>query len=231
MVRHVFCLPIYTACCPDGHIKAIAYRSSSIHSLVFPPTTTNMPPYYGSWHSNPVTHRNTPHHNPLVSWGTLPLWPNVRVHHSNFTNPTMFNEPWQNFAMPPSNGSRSPNIPPHLAAEYHFSPQPHGANIHHLAEHPPTYHLYVFPPHPSPLLHCKWLQEDTLQICGFQGTLEALKAHCKAHFSTGPPHARIECRWDRCDYKKRSNSKVRSMRRDCMWRHTSEVHLGMKRVT
>ncbi|KAG1887130.1 hypothetical protein F4604DRAFT_1234087 [Suillus subluteus] len=170
---------------------------------------------HGSWHSNPVARHNTPHYDPQVSWDTLPMWPDVRVHHFNST---VSNEPWQN-DIPPS---LSTYIPPHLAAVYRFSPPPHGGNI-------PTYHPSPHNHPPSPLLHCRWLHED--QICGFQGTLEALKAHCKAHFSTGPPHAQTECRWDRCNYKKRSNSKIRSMRRDCLWRHTSEVHLGMKRVT
>ncbi|KAG2347881.1 hypothetical protein BDR05DRAFT_590491 [Suillus weaverae] len=142
---------------------------------------------------------------------------------------------WQNFDIPPSSGTLSPIIPPHLAAgSYRFSSQPHGGNIYHFSEHPPANHPYFSPPHSHPpLLRCEWLHvvhEDTLQVCGFQGTLEALKGHCKTHFNAGPPRAQIECRWDHCDYKKRTNLTVRSMRRDCMWRHMCEVHLGMKRV-
>ncbi|KAG2103185.1 hypothetical protein BD769DRAFT_169647 [Suillus cothurnatus] len=154
-------------------------------------------------------------------------WPDVQVHHSNSTDSTMFsNEPayqCQVLAIPPSRPSF--NIHPHLAVGHRFSSHPH------YGGHPPTQHPYLHPPHPSPLLLCKWLHEDTLQICGFQGTYEALKAHCKRHFKSGPSHAQIQCRWDRCEYKKCSNSTVRCMRRDCLWRHISEIHLGMKRVT
>ncbi|KAG2060771.1 hypothetical protein BDR06DRAFT_384001 [Suillus hirtellus] len=208
-------------------------------STNFPPTTTNTltrVSNYGSWQNYPVTLHSAQHYDP-ASCSTLLRWPDVRVHHLNSTDSTVFDEPsyqWQGFAIPPSSGLLSPTIPPHLAAESRFSSQPRGENIHGPSEHSPTNHSYFLPPHrhsSSPLLPCKWLHDDGSQICGFWGTLEALKAHCKTHLNAGPSYAQIECRWDHCDYKKRSNSAVRCMRRDCMWRHMCEVHLGMKRIT
>jgi len=80
-----------------------------------------------------------------------------------------------------------------------------------------------------PLLSCLWLLDGI--PCGFTGPLEALKLHCKSSHFFGPQDAQIKCHWEGCDYHKRDDPAVNVMRRDCMWRHTSEVHLGMKRGT
>ncbi|OAX40301.1 hypothetical protein K503DRAFT_768701 [Rhizopogon vinicolor AM-OR11-026] len=79
-----------------------------------------------------------------------------------------------------------------------------------------------------PSFSCQWLLADT--PCGFSGTLKELKAHCKKGHFFGPNNARIECRWHGCNYHKRDDCTMHDMRRDCMWRHIYEVHLGMKRV-
>jgi hypothetical protein len=79
------------------------------------------------------------------------------------------------------------------------------------------------------LLSCRWLCDKTL--CEFTGTLEELKVHCKTSHFSGPQNAQFQCRWEACAYYKRSCPTVHVMRRDCMWRHTREVHLGMKRST
>ncbi|KAG2756831.1 hypothetical protein P692DRAFT_20825286 [Suillus brevipes Sb2] len=98
-------------------------------------------------------------------------------------------------------------------------------------EHPPT-HRHP-PHHSSPILYtCGWrLPDDTLRVCGFRGALGALKAHHKTHFNAGPSNQQVECQWNGCDYKRRSDSTVSSMRRDCIWRHILEVHLGKQRAT
>lgn len=175
---------------------------------------------YSGWHSGPVALHNTHQHDP-VSWGTSLRWPDV---HNPYT--TISNTPshqWQVFVTPPPGGT----FPLHSAAEYHLPSETQPP------DHPPTRH--PFPPphsHPSsPLLSCRWIHDDTLRICGFQGALDALKAHQKTHFNAGPSHQQVVCQWDGCEYKRRSNSTVRSMRRDCMWRHTCEIHLGMRRAT
>ncbi|OAX33473.1 hypothetical protein K503DRAFT_522260 [Rhizopogon vinicolor AM-OR11-026] len=79
------------------------------------------------------------------------------------------------------------------------------------------------------LLSCLWLLNGT--SCGFTGSLQALRAHCKSAHFFGPQSAQIECHWQGCDYHKRDDPTVHVMRRDCMWRHTREIHLGMKRGT
>ncbi|KAG1726269.1 uncharacterized protein EDB91DRAFT_1166498 [Suillus paluster] len=98
----------------------------------------------------------------------------------------------------------------------------------HISDQPHSIPLHSPPSSPS-LLSCRWLRDDT--PCGFTGTLEALKVHCKISHFAGPPNAQIECRWEACYYHKRGDPTVRGIRRDCMWRHTSEVHLGMRRRT
>ncbi|KAG1726260.1 uncharacterized protein EDB91DRAFT_1254402 [Suillus paluster] len=140
-------------------------------------------------------------------------------------------------SQPPRNVPLPPIVPPPLAAEssqIRDALQPfssHGGNICYPSDQPPTSHPHSIPfqSHPSSplLLSCRWLRDDV--PCEFAGTLEELKVHCKtAHFS-GPPNAQIECRWEACEYHKRDDPAVRVMRRGCMWRHTREVHLGMKR--
>lgn len=181
----------------------------SSHFASLPPTTANMPTYaYSGWHSNPVALQNT---HP-VSWGTS-LWPDAH-HSSSYT--TMPSHPWQVYVTPPSSGIFLHIEPLLLPAEYHFPSETQPARSRHSSPLP---------------LSCRWIHDDTHRICGFQGALDALKAHFKTHFNAGPPDEQIVCRWDRCSYKRRSNSSVRSMRRDCMWRHICEVHLGMKRAT
>ncbi|KAG1726259.1 uncharacterized protein EDB91DRAFT_1166434 [Suillus paluster] len=149
---------------------------------------------------------------------------------------------WQNSIIPqprPPSGPSTPVILPPLAAEFsqiNFTSQPcasHGRNASYPSDQPPINQPYPITLHSHPssplLLSCRWLQDDTL--CVFTGTLEALKAHCKTSHFAGPPNAQIECRWEACGYHKRDCPTVHAMRRDCMWRHTSEVHLGMKRGT
>lgn len=118
----------------------------------------------------------------------------------------------------------TPMIPPPLAAE---SPQ-----FIYPPNQPPVYQPYSFPLHSnssSSLLSCRWLNDDAVTHCGFTGTLEALKSHCKTIHFTGPKIVRIECHWEGCDYYKRSDPTVRVMLRDSIWRHTREVHLRLKR--
>ncbi|KAG1821564.1 uncharacterized protein BJ212DRAFT_1332024 [Suillus subaureus] len=196
MVRHVFCL-----------LKASFSTSPSTTRANFMSSThvLNSGSCQQHSHGNPVTlHTDSTQHYDPVSWE----WPDVRVHHSHSTNSTM-------------SSLLSPNMPPHLAAEY----------IHHP---PSTHHPYFLPAHShplSPLLSCQWIQEDTHRICEWKGARQALKAHFKTHIIPGPPRAKYNAGGMACSYTKRSKPLVRSMRRDCMYRHVSEIHLRMKRVT
>ncbi|KAG0702790.1 hypothetical protein DFH29DRAFT_1068926 [Suillus ampliporus] len=159
----------------------------------------------------------------------------------------LHNEPshqWQYSAIhqpSPLSGPLPPMIPPPLAAEYSqisFSPQHYVNHGEHICY--PSYQLPANQPY-SILLHghpsdpflpsCRWLRDHDGTLCGFTGTMEAFKAHCKTTHFAGPQNAQIECRWEACNYHKRDDPTVHVMRRGCMWRHTCEVHLGMKRGT
>ncbi|KAJ8595552.1 hypothetical protein M405DRAFT_338710 [Rhizopogon salebrosus TDB-379] len=174
---------------------------------------------------------------PLVSRSALPLY-NDSPHE------------WQNFATPQP-GPPSLQLPTRPAALTIGSSQFHSCHLGHIS--PPPNQLSPIPirfynnsplnpgrryrasaerhpdPSPSPLISCRWLIDDI--PCGFAGPLGALSAHCKSSHFSGPKNAQIECRWEGCDYRKRDDPTVHVMRRDCIWRHTYEIHLGMKRGT
>ncbi|KAG1750249.1 hypothetical protein EDB19DRAFT_99812 [Suillus lakei] len=148
----------------------------------------------------------------------------------------LHNEPshqWQNYVIPhpgPLSGPLPPMIPPPLPAG--SSQISHGGTICPPLDLLPTDQPYLIPLHSHPpplplLLSCRWLCDNA--FCRFTGTLEALKAHCKTCHFAGAPNAQIECHWEACDYHNRDDPTVHVMRRDCMWRHTREVHLGIKR--
>lgn len=208
----------------------------------------------GSWHNPPTLHSHSSQYDPVLRatctpamrnnyWLSQPFqmyYPDVypEVPTSDFC---LHNEPshqWQNSAIPQPglpNGLLPPTNPPPLAAEalqLTFSSQArasHSGTTCYPSYHPPIA-SQPLRSHPFPLLRsCRWLCDDA--PCKFTGTLDELKAHCKRSHFAGPPDAQIECRWEACTYHKRDDPTVHVMRRDCMWRHTSEVHLGMKRGT
>jgi hypothetical protein len=150
---------------------------------------------------------------------------------------------WQTRAVPqpgPLSLPVAPVIPPQLAAEssrFIFVIQPHASHDEQIghpssSNQPLVHQPYLFPPHshPSPSIRsCLWLDDGAVAHCGFKGTLKALESHCKNIHFTGPKIAQIKCHWEGCDYCKRGDPAVHVMRRDCMWRHTREVHLRLKR--
>ncbi|KAG1818159.1 uncharacterized protein BJ212DRAFT_1479986 [Suillus subaureus] len=160
---------------------------------------------------------------------------------SGFSPYNTFPPPWQTRAVPqPGHLSLpfTPMIPPPLAAEssrFAFVMQPqasHGEQIGYLSNQlpdnqPDSFLLHSLPS--SPLLSCRWLNDDAIIHCGFTGTLKALKLHCAVIHFTGPKIARIKCHWEGCDYYKCKNPTVRAMRRDSLWRHICEIHFGLKR--
>lgn len=166
--------------------------------------------------------------------------PNVST--SDFSPYNTLPYQWQTHAVPQPGPLHLPFAlmrPPPLTAEssrFTFVMQPqaiHGEQLGFPSNQPPINQPYPFPLHShpsSPLLYCRWLNDDAVTHCGFTGTLEALKLHCRTiHFFTGPKIAQIECHWEGCDYYKHNDPTVRVMRRDCIWRHISEIHLRLKR--
>lgn len=160
---------------------------------------------------------------------------------SDFLRYNILPHQWQTHVVPqPRHLSLpvTPMIPPPLVAEHSrfiYAMQPHvspGEQTGYSSNYPPVHQPYSFPLHAHPsssLLSCQWLNDDTVTHCGFTGTLKALESHCKTIHFTGTRIAQIECHWKGCDYYKRNDPTVRVMRRDCMWRHTCEVHLRLKR--
>jgi hypothetical protein len=148
---------------------------------------------------------------------------------------------WQTHAVPQSGHLSLPFTPmmspPFSAGSSGFTcvmqPQAsRGEQIGYLSDQPPNNQPHPFSLHShssSSLLSCRWLDDDAFTHCGFTGTLGSLKLHCKAVHFTGPKIALIECHWEGCDYHRRKEPTVRTMRRNCMWRHISEIHLGLKR--
>ncbi|KAG1829537.1 hypothetical protein DFJ58DRAFT_825538 [Suillus subalutaceus] len=131
-----------------------------------------------------------------------------------------------------------PMIPPPSAVEssqFPFVMQHHaihGEQMGYLSNQLPNNQPYSFllHSHPSsPLLSCRWLNDDVIIHCGFTGTLRELKLHCATVHFTGPKIARITCHWEGCDYYKCKDPTVCAMRCDLVWRHICEIHLGLKR--
>ncbi|KAG2076557.1 hypothetical protein BDR04DRAFT_1089710 [Suillus decipiens] len=105
-----------------------------------------------------------------------------------------------------------------------ISTQPHASYGQPASDQSYSIPFHICPPPP---FLCRWLHDDI--VCGFTGTLGELRAHYrKSHFA-GLPNALVECRWEACEYHKRDDPTIHVMRRECMWRHIREVHLGMKR--
>ncbi|KAG2039012.1 hypothetical protein BDR03DRAFT_953384 [Suillus americanus] len=210
--------------------------------------------YRGSWRNPPTLHNYSYEHFDPVLRGTC----NPAMAHTNHWSshafqihhpvvypeiPTSdfrpYDEPshqWQNSPQPgPLNGLLPPMTPPPLAAEalkMRFLSQARAGHcgIICYSDHSPIANQCSTPlrSHSHPfLLSCRWLYDDA--PCEFIGTLDELKAHCKTSHFAGPPDAQIECHWEACTYHRRDDHTVHVMRRDCMWRHTCEVHLGMKR--
>lgn len=81
---------------------------------------------------------------------------------------------------------------------------------------------------PSTIFSCGWLVGENT-TCGFEGPLDAFKAHFMQSHPSGAQNAPNSCRWQGCDYRKRDNATIKVMRRDCLWRHVRETHLRVKR--
>lgn len=221
--------------------------------------TNMLPPdlNYGSWNNAPTLH-STQYHNPVLGGASIgysysPAMgsgyssTSSQIAHPNghslqFASGFLpYNTQWQTHAVPQPGHLSLPFTPmmspPLSAGSSGFTcvmqpPASHGEQIGYLSDQPPNNQPHPFSLHShssSSLLSCRWLDDDAFTHCGFTGTLGSLKLHCKAVHFTGPKIALIECHWEGCDYHRRKEPTVRTMRRNCMWRHISEIHLGLKR--
>lgn len=82
--------------------------------------------------------------------------------------------------------------------------------------------------HSSTTFSCGWLVGEN-RTCKFEGPLDAFKTHFRRSHLSGAQDALHACCWQGCNYCKRDNETVHVMRRDSVWRHVKETHLGMKR--
>ncbi|KAG1762384.1 hypothetical protein EDD22DRAFT_579603 [Suillus occidentalis] len=222
---------------PASGSARVGYSSSPAmgSGYSFPSTTQKVYPNDRSVQSGISSQHTVANHTPFVFDPTMPA--------SDFSPYNILPHQWQTRTVPqpgPLSLPVTPMIPPQLAEEssrFIFVMQPHashGEQISHpsSSNQPPVHQPYLFPPHshPSPSIwSCLWLDDGAVTPCGFAGTLKALKSHCKNIHFTGPKIAQIKCHWEGCDYCKRGDPAVHVMRRDCMWRHTREVHLRLKR--
>lgn len=232
---------------PLSSIKYAHHNSTQEQYLTQSVSTLKPLSIHGSWHSPPTLHNcastigNNYWHLHTSQMHHPDVYPEIPT--SDFRP---YNEPShqsQNFATPHPgslNGLLPLMTPSPWAVEafqmrlFSQARAGHGRNIYYPSDHTPIANLpYSTPPrsHSSPLpFSCRWLCDDDTP-CEFTGILDELKAHCKTSHFAGPPDGQIECRWEACTYHKRDDRTVRVMRRDCMWRHTCEVHLGMRRAT
>ncbi|KAG2090738.1 uncharacterized protein F5147DRAFT_840929 [Suillus discolor] len=80
----------------------------------------------------------------------------------------------------------------------------------------------------SDIFSCGWLVGEN-KTCGFEGPLDAFQTHFRSSHLSGAQNALNVCRWQGCEYRKRSNAAIQDMRRDTALRHVRETHLGIKR--
>ncbi|KAG2067914.1 hypothetical protein BDR04DRAFT_1104337 [Suillus decipiens] len=117
--------------------------------------------------------------------------------------------------------SHPPSIQPHQDLPYRNSRSRQKMRCHRF--HPHRIHHSS-----STTFSCGWLIGEN-RTCGFEGPLDAFKTHFRRSHLSGAQDALHACCWQGCNYCKRDNETVHVMRRDSVWRHAKETHLGMKR--
>ncbi|KAG1762346.1 hypothetical protein EDD22DRAFT_582087 [Suillus occidentalis] len=116
-----------------------------------------------------------------------------------------------------------PSIQPHQDLPCHNSRSRRDSRRRRESHASGTYHSS------STTFSCGWLVRQNT-TCGFEGPLDAFKEHFRGSHLSGSQDAENVCCWRGCGYRKRNNTTIRGMRRDSVWRHVSETHLGRKRV-
>ncbi|KAG0706445.1 hypothetical protein DFH29DRAFT_901073 [Suillus ampliporus] len=109
------------------------------------------------------------------------------------------------------------------------TPQPLPSQIQSPTNQPLASSIPIQNDTSSPLFTCNWLHNN--EVCGYEGTVKDLAEHCKCRHLPECPSALIKCIWEGCDYHRRGNPSINVMRRDSVWRHISEFHLGIRRST
>ncbi|KAG0698994.1 hypothetical protein DFH29DRAFT_938493 [Suillus ampliporus] len=102
------------------------------------------------------------------------------------------------------------------------TPQPLPSQIQSPTNQPLASSIPIQNDTSSPLFTCHWLCNN--EVCRYEGTVKDLAEHCKCHHLPECPGALIKCIWE-------GNPSINVMRRDSVWRHISEFHLGIRRST
>ena len=111
------------------------------------------------------------------------------------------------------------SLPAQPCRDHLHGEAPHQGFLHHDTSHSHTQEAHLFP--------CRWLHEDNIS-CDFSGSLYELKKHFNAIHLPGSQDGLTRCHWEGCDYCRRGNRAVNTMRLDSLWRHVLEMHLGIK---
>jgi len=127
----------------------------------------------------------------------------------------------------PAPGLRSQPDLPNYPSHQPFPVQVYQDQLHRDGPYGGSLHDASIPTQEEYPVSCGWLDGRNVR-CGFQGSYDAFKAHFISRHLTGPQDALIVCRWEDCRYTKRGHPDVRTMRRDCAWRHAREIHLRDK---
>ncbi|OAX34927.1 hypothetical protein K503DRAFT_410139 [Rhizopogon vinicolor AM-OR11-026] len=128
-----------------------------------------------------------------------------------------------------------PNVPTTSTSQPGRS---HGNHLNHPSYQPPLRSFHGENPHEGSMHNssrshtqqsrtCCWLHENNV-LCGFEGSMDALKAHFVNSHLSGPQDAQITCLWNPCHYSRRGKPEIHTMRRDSAWRHVLEKHLLVK---
>ncbi|KAG0691979.1 hypothetical protein DFH29DRAFT_973389 [Suillus ampliporus] len=109
------------------------------------------------------------------------------------------------------------------------TPQPLPSQIQSLTSQPLASSIPVQNNTSPPLFTCHWLHNN--EVCGYEGTVKDLAGHCKCRHLAKRPGTLIKCIWEGCDYHRQGNPSINVMLRHSVWRHISDVHLGIRRST
>ncbi|KAG2032613.1 hypothetical protein BDR03DRAFT_745524 [Suillus americanus] len=201
---------------PNTHASSSSYRAPSS----YPESSAHYPEaYHGSWPQceypaicDPQAAGFSSPEQPGPSMALLP-------------SAAIFSHPYIGHGDDIRNPShRPPSIQPHQDLPPNRNSRSRQNSRRRRRSHP-------YGTHHSPstaTFSCGWLVRENT-TCGFEGLLDAFKMHFRRSHLSGAQDAPNVCCWRGCKYRKRDNADICVMRRDNVWRHVWETHLGMKR--
>ena len=227
-------------CPPSSHIPHHGSYQSLQNTTIYSPHMLPPPSASGSHHrmqqrpnstdcSSPAGPHSRIRPNPLMPYPPSTFRPQLLMEQRQ--NPT-------NHSSPVDPRSIEPGIPmPHPPSA--FEPHPYRNHEGRINQLPPpqthrrsSLHRHTsrnYTQEAAQLISqaCRWRLGDNV-FCNFVGSQKELKAHISSAHLSGPQGGRLECRWEACHHHGRGQSADGTMRRDSIWRHVQERHLGVK---